>query len=41
MSEAVKIADLNDVKQGKMFSAKINGSVILLANIENEIFIFL
>ena len=38
MSEAVKIANLNDVKQGKMFRAKINDRAILLANIENEIF---
>ena len=38
MSEAVKIANLDDVKQGKMFRAKINDNAILLANIENEIF---
>jgi len=38
VSEAIKIANLNDVKQNKMFRAKINDNVILLANIDNEIF---
>lgn len=38
MAKALKIANLNDVKQGKMFRAKINGKAILLANINMEIF---
>ena len=38
MTNAVKIANLTDVKQGKMFRAKLNNDFILLANINNEIF---
>ena len=38
MSDAIKIANLTDVKQGKMFRTKINDNFILLANINNEIF---
>ena len=38
MTEAIKIANLTDVKQGKMFRSKINDHAILLANINNEIF---
>ena len=38
MPEAIKIANLTDVKQGKMFRTKINNNFILLANINNEIF---
>lgn len=38
MSDAIKIANLTDVKQGKMFRTKINNNFILLANINNEIF---
>lgn len=38
MSDAVKIANLTDVKQGKMFRAKFKDKFILLANINNEIF---
>jgi len=38
VSDAIKIANLTDVKQGKMFRTKINNNFILLANINNEIF---
>lgn len=38
MSKAVKIANLTDVKPGKMFRAKMNNDFILLANIKSEIF---
>lgn len=38
MSDAIKIANLTDVKQGKMFRTKVNDNFILLANINNEIF---
>lgn len=38
MAEVLKIANLHDVKQGKMFRTKINGKAILLANINMEIF---
>jgi len=38
VSKAIKIANLTEVKQGKMFRANINNHFILLANINNEIF---
>lgn len=38
MTEAIKIANLTDVKPGKMFRSKINDHAVLLANINNEIF---
>ncbi len=38
VSEAQKIANLSDVKPGKMFRATIDGQAILLANIDSEIF---
>lgn len=38
MPNAIKIANLSDVKQNKMFRAKVNDNFILLANIDNEIF---
>lgn len=38
MSEAIKVAHLNDVKPGKMFRISVNDKNILLANVNNEIF---
>ena len=38
MSDAIKIANLSDVKQGQMFRANHNDTFILLTNINNEIF---
>lgn len=38
MSDAIKIANIDEIKQGKMLHAKVNDKSILLANIDNEFY---